>query len=124
MHVSGLFATIVRGLEEDKVKVSPLVDFGSRTLTSFMYTQLPTIALTEYVYVLARIAVADRQLFLQLVSATATALNMSEEKVWEPILNQWWTRVRSQAPHLLSLQLGSLTEHRRHFFPCLVRQYV
>ena len=60
-----------------------------------MYMQLPTIALTEYVYVLARIAVADRQLFLQLVSATATALNMSEEKVWEPILNQWWTRVRS-----------------------------
>ncbi|KAI0719492.1 ARM repeat-containing protein [Cerioporus squamosus] len=71
MHISGLFATIVRGLEEE---------------------QLSTIALTEYVYVLARIAVADRQLFLQLVSATAVAQNMSEEKVWEPILNQWWTR--------------------------------
>ncbi|RDX55688.1 ARM repeat-containing protein [Lentinus brumalis] len=71
MHVSGLFATIVKGLEED---------------------QLSTIALTEFVYVLARIAIADRQLFLQLVSATAAAQNMSEEKVWEPILNQWWTR--------------------------------
>ena len=67
------------------------------------------IALTEYVYVLARIAIADRQLFLQLVSATATALNMSEEKVWEPILNQWWTRVRIRAPRLFCLQPRSLT---------------
>ncbi len=67
--------------------------------------QLSTIALTEFVYVLARIAIADRQLFLQLVSATAAAQNMSEEKVWEPILNQWWTRVRSQTPSALKLTL-------------------
>ncbi|KAI0352893.1 ARM repeat-containing protein [Trametes cingulata] len=71
LHVSGLFATIVKGLEEDK---------------------LPTMVLTEYVYVLARIAIADRQIFLQLVSATAAAQSMKEELVWEPILNQWWNR--------------------------------
>ncbi|KAI0375701.1 ARM repeat-containing protein [Pilatotrama ljubarskyi] len=71
LHVSGLFATIVKALEGDK---------------------LPTMVLTEYVYVLARIAVADRQLFLQLVSATATAQNVKEELIWEPILNQWWNR--------------------------------
>ncbi|KAL7282456.1 hypothetical protein ACG7TL_003927 [Trametes sanguinea] len=71
LHVSGLFATIVKGLDEDK---------------------LPTPVLTEYIYVLARVALADRQLFLQLVSATAAAQNMKEELVWEPILNQWWNR--------------------------------
>ena len=54
--------------------------------------------LTEYVYVLARIAVADRQLFLQLVSATAATQNVSEALVWEPILNQWWQRVRLLSP--------------------------
>ncbi|KAI9000953.1 ARM repeat-containing protein [Trametes punicea] len=71
LHVSGLFATIVKGLDEDK---------------------LPTPVLTEYIYVLGRIALADRQLFLQLVSVTAAAQNVKEELVWEPILNQWWNR--------------------------------
>ncbi|CDO76254.1 hypothetical protein BN946_scf184470.g12 [Trametes cinnabarina] len=71
LHVSGLFATIVKGLDEDK---------------------LPTPVLTEYVYVLARIALADRQLFLQLVSATAAAKNAKEDLIWEAILNQWWNR--------------------------------
>ncbi|KAI0660923.1 ARM repeat-containing protein [Cubamyces menziesii] len=71
LHVSGLFATFVKGLEEDK---------------------LPTPVLTEYVYVLARIALADKQLFLQLVSATAAAQNVKEERIWEPIMNQWWNR--------------------------------
>ncbi|KAL1944202.1 hypothetical protein VTO73DRAFT_3387 [Trametes versicolor] len=71
MHISGLFAAIVKGLEEEK---------------------LPTMVLTEYVYVLARVAVADRQLFVQLVSATAAAQNVKETLVWEAILNQWWNR--------------------------------
>lgn len=52
------------------------------------------MVLTEYVYVLARVAVADRQLFVQLVSATAAAQNVKETLVWEAILNQWWNRVR------------------------------
>lgn len=59
-----------------------------------MPAQLPTMVLTEYVYVLARVAVADRQLFVQLVSATAAAQNVKETLVWEAILNQWWNRVR------------------------------
>lgn len=49
--------------------------------------------LTEFVYFLARLAIADKQIFLQLVSATAAAMNLMETQVWEPILNQWWTRV-------------------------------
>ncbi|KAH9846976.1 ARM repeat-containing protein [Lenzites betulinus] len=71
LHVSGLFPAFVRVLEEDK---------------------LETTVLAEYVYVIARIAVADRQLFLQLVSAMAAAQNVKEELIWEPILNQWWNR--------------------------------
>ncbi|OJT10170.1 Importin-11 [Trametes pubescens] len=71
MHISGLFAAIVKALEEEK---------------------LPTMVLTDYVYVFARVAVADRQLFAQLVSATAAAQNVKETLVWEAILNQWWNR--------------------------------
>ncbi|KAI0832484.1 ARM repeat-containing protein [Trametes gibbosa] len=71
LHVSGLFTAIVKVLEEDKLEAT---------------------VLTEYVYVLARVAIADRQLFLQLVSATAAAQNVKEEFIWEPILNQWWNR--------------------------------
>ncbi|KAH9943383.1 ARM repeat-containing protein [Epithele typhae] len=71
IHVSGLFTTIVKGFEEEK---------------------LETTILTEYVFILARIAVADRQLFLQLVSAMAASESVTESVVWEPILNQWWQR--------------------------------
>ncbi|PIL37210.1 hypothetical protein GSI_00903 [Ganoderma sinense ZZ0214-1] len=73
LHRSGVFASVWKTLEEDK---------------------LPSPVLTEYVYFLSRIAMADQQLFLQLVSATAAALKLPEEQAWEPILNQWWTRVR------------------------------
>ncbi|KAM5532278.1 hypothetical protein V8D89_014036 [Ganoderma adspersum] len=86
MHTSGVFAHVWKTLEEDK---------------------FPSVVLTEYVYLLARIAIADRQLFLQLVSATAATLNRPEEQIWEPILNQWWTRVRLyiSSPTLVVLSL-------------------
>ncbi|KAI0650678.1 ARM repeat-containing protein [Trametes meyenii] len=71
LHHAGLFATLVKALDEEK---------------------LHTIVLTEYVYVLARIALADRGIFVQLVSATAAAQGKNESLVWEPILNQWWNR--------------------------------
>ncbi|KAI0677486.1 ARM repeat-containing protein [Trametes maxima] len=71
LHHSGLFATFVKALDEEK---------------------LHTIVLTEYVYVLARIALADRGMFVQLVSATAAAQGTKESLVWDPILNQWWNR--------------------------------
>lgn len=57
--------------------------------------QLATEILTEFVYVLARIAIGDKQMFLQLVSATANALQAKESELWEAILDQWWTRVRT-----------------------------
>ncbi|KAI1796323.1 ARM repeat-containing protein [Ganoderma leucocontextum] len=76
LHTSGVFASVWKALEEDK---------------------FTALVLTEHIYLLARIAIADRQLFLQLVSATAAALNLTEAQIWEPILNQWWTRVRLYA---------------------------
>ncbi|KAI0755466.1 ARM repeat-containing protein [Irpex lacteus] len=71
LHVSGLFAYIVKGLNEDK---------------------LATELLTEYVYILARIAVSDKNMFIQLVSATSSTTQIKESELWEAILNQWWTR--------------------------------
>jgi hypothetical protein len=45
------------------------------------------------VYILARIAISDKQMFLQLVSAMSSAAQLNESELWEAILNQWWTRV-------------------------------
>ena len=103
LHVSGLFATIVKGLEEDKVS-SPHRRCDAQNV-SRAQSQLPTLVLTDYIYVLARIAIADRQLFLQLVSATSSTQNVREDLLWEAILNQWWTRVRAQAPSELNMTL-------------------
>ena len=50
--------------------------------------------LTEYVYVMARIALMDKQMFHQLVSAAAGPLGLTETQVWDHILDQWWRRVR------------------------------
>lgn len=49
--------------------------------------------LTECVFVLARIALTDREMFIRLVSAAAQADNVHEEKIWEVILDQFWRQV-------------------------------
>lgn len=49
--------------------------------------------LTECVFVLARIALTDREMFIRLVSAAAQVENVHEEKVWEAILDQFWRQV-------------------------------
>ncbi|KAH9947240.1 ARM repeat-containing protein [Amylocystis lapponica] len=71
LHVSGLFAHVVRTLIAEKES---------------------TVLLTEYTHLLARVALADRQLFLQLMSATALAQNQSETILWESMLDQWFLR--------------------------------
>ncbi|TFY59275.1 hypothetical protein EVJ58_g5888 [Rhodofomes roseus] len=71
LHRSGLFALVVKTLMDDKAKTS---------------------ILTEEIYVLARVAVANKQLFLQLMQATAQANNVPENQIWEGVLDQWWTR--------------------------------
>lgn len=50
----------------------------------------------------ARIAVADREMFPRLVSAAAQASGVPEEKVWEPILDQYWRQVRVPCDSLIS----------------------
>ena len=59
-------------------------------------TQARTSILTEDIYVLARVAVANKQLFLTLMQATSQAHGVPETQIWEGVLDQWWTRVRRQ----------------------------
>jgi hypothetical protein len=42
---------------------------------------------------MARIALMDKRMFLQLMSATAGALNKPETELWEGVLDEWWRRV-------------------------------
>jgi hypothetical protein len=55
--------------------------------------QSSSAMLTECVFVLARIALTDREMFIRLVSAAAQVENVHEEKVWEVILDQFWRQV-------------------------------
>ncbi len=36
---------------------------------------------------------ADRQMFLQLMTATAPVLGMSEAKLYERLMDAWWDKV-------------------------------
>jgi len=38
---------------------------------------------------------ADRQIFLQLMSATASSQNLTETYLYEELLDQWWGKVSS-----------------------------
>lgn len=39
-------------------------------------------------------AMLDRQMFLQLISATAPVLNQTEATLYDTLLDQWWGKVR------------------------------
>lgn len=49
--------------------------------------------LVEVIFLFARIAMADPQMFLQLMSATAPVLKQKETYMWECLLDQWWGKV-------------------------------
>lgn len=66
--------------------------------------QSSSTMLTECVFVLARIALTDREMFIRLVSAAAQVDNVHEEKVWEIILDQFWRQVLCSAS-LVALQI-------------------
>lgn len=72
MHNSGLFAYIVKVVMEDEERTS---------------------LLTEYVCLLARMAISDPVVLNQLVSATATATQRPESEIWMGIMDQIWRRV-------------------------------
>ncbi|RDB22808.1 Importin-11 [Hypsizygus marmoreus] len=68
MHTSGLFAHIVTTLVDGEVS---------------------TLLLTEHIYFLSRVVMADRQMFMQLMAATASARNLKESYLYDGILDQW-----------------------------------
>ncbi|KIP12739.1 hypothetical protein PHLGIDRAFT_97377 [Phlebiopsis gigantea 11061_1 CR5-6] len=97
LHSSGLFAYLVKSLQEE---------------------QIPVEILTEYIYVMARIALMDKQMFHQLVSASAGPLRLSETQVWDHILDQWWRRFdnMSEPRHrkLAAMGMANLVSTGRH----------
>ncbi|KAF8195734.1 armadillo-type protein [Mycena galopus ATCC 62051] len=68
MHVSGLFSLLMKNILEG---------------------ECGAILLTEHIYLMSRIVMADRQMFLQLMAATATPA-VPESKLYEGLLDQWW----------------------------------
>ncbi|KAI0030712.1 ARM repeat-containing protein [Vararia minispora EC-137] len=71
LHSSGLFAWLVKGLIEDK---------------------LDTLTLTVVVYVHARIVIASRENYVNLMAATAQNTMTPEAELWAGVLDQWWRR--------------------------------
>lgn len=75
MHVSGLFSVIIKALMEDKER---------------------TTLLTEYICLLARMAISDSLILSQLIAATAAATSRPESEVWNGVMDQWWRRVSTE----------------------------
>ncbi|KAJ2920088.1 hypothetical protein MD484_g369, partial [Candolleomyces efflorescens] len=69
MHTSGLFSYLLLTLNDGES--SPIL-------------------LTEIIFLFSRIVMADPQMFLQLMSATAPVANLPETNLWEGLLDQWW----------------------------------
>ncbi|KAK0490845.1 armadillo-type protein [Armillaria novae-zelandiae] len=76
LHVSGLFAYLTKILLDGEIV---------------------TYILAEHVYVFSRIVMADRQMFLQLMTATAPVLGMSEAKLYERLMDAWWDKFDSMS---------------------------
>ncbi|ETW83875.1 hypothetical protein HETIRDRAFT_443980 [Heterobasidion irregulare TC 32-1] len=71
LHTSGLFSKFMTAIVED---------------------DSDALILTHYITLMARIAIADQQMFLTLMAATATLRNTEETVLWEGLLDQWWRR--------------------------------
>ncbi|EGN93009.1 hypothetical protein SERLA73DRAFT_116383 [Serpula lacrymans var. lacrymans S7.3] len=71
MHVSGLFAQVLVTINDPESN---------------------TAIRTECIHLIARIALTDRQIFLQLASAAAESQKTTASKVYEGILDEWWAR--------------------------------
>lgn len=63
------------------------------TLHLIAFGQTNTLIMTEFIYIFARIALADSQVFSQLISAAAGQLNQKESYLMEGLLDQWWGKV-------------------------------
>ncbi|KAG6833896.1 hypothetical protein H0H87_007907 [Tephrocybe sp. NHM501043] len=74
LHTSGLFGYILTTLIEGEI---------NRAKAS-------TLLLSEHVLFLSRAAVLDRNMLLQLISATAPAHNLKEEYLYDNMFDQWF----------------------------------
>ena len=43
---------------------------------------------------MARVALMDKHMFAQLITASVPVLKMNETEIWDAILDEWWRRVR------------------------------
>lgn len=104
-HASGLFAWMLNKVVENEV----ITYFSLRLwlLTNFGL-QTSTLVLTEYIYLFSRIALAEPQVFFQLVSASAIQLNQKESFLVDQLLDQWWGKVRSFMLRIFSWPSSSI----------------
>ncbi|KAJ7178998.1 armadillo-type protein [Mycena filopes] len=68
MHTSGLFSVLMKNLLDG---------------------ECGPILLTEHICLMSRMVMADREMFMQLMTATATAA-VPEAKLYDVLLDQWW----------------------------------
>ncbi|KAF8639750.1 hypothetical protein AX17_001012 [Amanita inopinata Kibby_2008] len=66
-------------------------------ITTLVEGEIGTMLLTEYIYFFARIVMADRQMFLQLMVATASSTGLTEKYLFEGLLDQWWGKFDSMS---------------------------
>ncbi|KAK0206374.1 armadillo-type protein [Desarmillaria ectypa] len=97
LHVSGLFAYLMKILLDGEIV---------------------TYILAEHIYVWSRIVMADRQMFLQLMTATAPVLGMTEAKLYERLMDAWWDKFDSMSEprhrKLCAMGIAALVSTGKH----------
>ncbi|KAG7449051.1 ARM repeat-containing protein [Guyanagaster necrorhizus] len=97
LHVSGLFAYLMKILLDGEIV---------------------TYILAEHIYIWARIVMADRQMFLQLMTATVPVLGMTEAKLYERLMDVWWDKFDSMSEpkhrKLCAMGMAALVSTGRH----------
>ncbi|KIY49344.1 ARM repeat-containing protein [Fistulina hepatica ATCC 64428] len=76
-----------------------LTGLFERLLDTLVDNEAPTLFLTEHIYLFSRIVIADRQIFTQLMTATASrkqvlgkTMQEVEANLYDLLLDQWWGR--------------------------------
>ncbi|KAL0067569.1 hypothetical protein AAF712_005284 [Marasmius tenuissimus] len=90
---------IQRTAQTSALWVEPLHTSGlfPYLLNTLIENEIDTLILLEVVYLFSRIAMADRQGFMQLMAAAAPLLKISEDKAYELLLDQWWAKFDSMS---------------------------
>ncbi|KAK2466318.1 hypothetical protein APHAL10511_001960 [Amanita phalloides] len=121
VHGTDLFCALLAGLKSDAVTINikdmivtlsllcqnspislwagPMYNSGlfAYLITTLVEGECGTVLLTEYVYLFARIVLADRTVFLQLMNGTANATGLTEKYLFDGLLDQWWSKFDSMS---------------------------